>query len=290
MNNNMTALVSSFARLYHTKNSNIKIYNDNYSEKIISEYEYELISRNMKNGIKFFNPNYKEDKSLKWIVNNYLAPSVLARSIFNEKHLLNEINLGLKQYVILASGYDTSAFKFNNKLKIFEIDKNEIIEDKLNRINNSNIDTRNITYVETNLNNDWVTDLITTNYNKKEKTFCSMLGISYYLTKNSFKNIIKQLSDIIPKGSAIVFDYPNDSESDKEKINRQLAKGANEEMKSIYTYDDIEKIADNANMLIYEHLNHEDVDNTYFYDYNTLNPNDKIIAPIGVSYCFLVKQ
>ena len=107
MNKNMTALVSAFARLYNIKNSNIKIYNYMYAEKIITEDEYYEISTNMKNGISFFNPNYKGTDPLKLIVNNNLAPSVLARSIFNEYHLFNEINLGLKQYIILASGYDT---------------------------------------------------------------------------------------------------------------------------------------------------------------------------------------
>lgn len=290
MNKNMTALVSAFARLYHIKNSNIKIYNDMYAEKIITEDEYYEISINMKNGISFFNPNYKGTDPLKLIVNNNLAPSVLARSIFNEYHLFNEINLGLKQYILLASGYDTSAFKVNNKLKIFELDKKEMIEDKLNRINNAKLDITNITYIKTDFNNDWINDLTINNYNLNEKTFCSMLGISYYLDKETFKNTIKQLSNIIPKGSTILFDYPNTFETKKEKLNQQLAKGANEEMKSIYSYKDIEKIAEDSNMLIYEHLNHNDIDNTYFYDYNTLNPNDKIIAPIGISYVMLVKQ
>lgn len=289
MNKNMTALISSFVRLYHTKNSNIKIYNDIYAEKTISENEYKEIKENMENGISFFNPNYKGNDPLKWIVNNNLAPYVLARSICNEKHLLNEINLGLKQYIILASGYDTSSFKFNNKLKVFELDKKELIEDKLNRITKAKIDTKNITYIETDFNNNWMSDLLITNYNLKEKTFCSMLGISYYLDKETFKNIIKQLSSIIPKESVILFDYPNSSETNREKINQQLAKGANEEMKSIYTYEDIEHIAENANLLVYEHLNHNDIDNTYFYNYNTLNPDDKIIAPIGVSYVLLAK-
>ncbi|MBQ7105877.1 MAG: SAM-dependent methyltransferase, partial [Bacilli bacterium] len=278
MNKNMTALVSAFARLYHTKNSNIKIYNDMYAEKIITEDEYYEISTNMKNGISFFNPNYKGTDPLKLIVNNNLAPSVLARSIFNEYHLFNEINLGLKQYIILASGYDTSAFKVNNKLKIFELDKKEMIEDKLNRINNAKLDITNIAYIKTDFNNDWINDLTINNYNLNEKTFCSMLGISYYLDKETFKNTIKQLSNIIPKGSTILFDYPNTLETKKEKLNQQLAKGANEEMKSVYSYKDIENIAEDSNMLIYEHLNHNDIDNTYFYDYNTLNPNDKIIA------------
>lgn len=290
MNKNMTALVSAFARLYHIKNSNIKIYNDMYAEKIITEDEYYEISTNMKSGISFFNPNYKGTDPLKLIVNNNLAPSVLARSIFNEYHLFNEINLGLKQYIILASGYDTSAFKVNNKLKIFELDKKEMIEDKLNRVNNAKLDITNITYIKTDFNNDWINDLTINNYNLNEKTFCSMLGISYYLDKETFKNTIKQLSNIIPKGSTILFDYPNTFETKKEKLNQQLAKGANEEMKSVYSYKDIENIAEDSNMLIYEHLNHNDIDNTYFYDYNTLNPNDKIIAPIGISYVMLVKQ
>ena len=290
MNKNMTALVSAFARLYHIKNSNIKIYNDMYAEKIITEDEYYEISTNMKSGISFFNPNYKGTDPLKMIVNNNLAPSVLARSIFNEYHLFNEINLGLKQYIILASGYDTSAFKVKNKLKIFELDKKEMIEDKLNRVNNAKLDTTNITYIKTDFNNDWINDLTINNYNLNEKTFCSMLGISYYLDKETFKNTIKQLSNIIPKGSTILFDYPNTFETKKEKLNQQLAKGANEEMKSVYSYKDIENIAEDSNMLIYEHLNHNDIDNTYFYDYNTLNPNDKIIAPIGISYVMLVKQ
>ena len=290
MNKNMTALVSAFARLYHIKNSNIKIYNDMYAEKIITEDEYYEISTNMKNGISFFNPNYKGTDPLKWVVNNNLAPSVLARSIFNEYHLFNEINLGLKQYIILASGYDTSAFKVNNKLKIFELDKKEMIEDKLNRINNAKLDITHITYIKTDFNNDWINDLTINNYNLNEKTFCSMLGISYYLDKETFKNTIKQLSNIIPKGSTILFDYPNIFETKKEKLNQQLAREANEEMKSIYSYEDIENIAEDSNMLIYEHLNNNDIDNTYFYDYNTLNPKEKILAPIGVSYVMLVKQ
>ena len=165
-----------------------------------------------------------------------------------------------------------------------------MIEDKLNRINNAKLDITNITYIKTDFNKDWINDLINSNYQKTEKTFCSMLGISYYLDKDTFKNTIKRLSNIIPKGSTILFDYPNILETKKEKLNQQLAACANEEMKSIYSYEDIENIAGDSNMLIYEHLNHNDIDNTYFNDYNTLNPNDKIIAPIGVSYVMLVKR
>ena len=126
-----------------------------------------------------FNPEYQGNNPLKWIVNNNLAPAVLARSSFNEKHLLNEINLGLKQYVILATGYDTSSFKFNNVLKVFELDKKEMIEDKLERINNAKLDTTNINYISIDFATDWVNSLIENkNYNSSVNTSNTILTLS----------------------------------------------------------------------------------------------------------------
>lgn len=290
MKNNMTALVSCFARYYHTVNSNIKIYNDTLAPAILTKLEIENISKNMMEGIKFFNPNYDGDDSLKWVVNNILAPSVLARSIFNEKHLLNEIRLGLKQYLILGSGYDTSGYKISDKVSVYELDKKEMIEDKVKRVKNANINTENINYLSCDFNSNWIENLLKSSFDKNKKTFCSLLGLSYYLDKEIFKQTISILSKNIPAGSVIVFDYPSNIETKKEIINQALAKEAGEEMKSKYSYKDIEAIVQASNMLIYEHLNYQDINDTFFYDYNTLNPSNKILAPKGVAYCLLVKQ
>lgn len=290
MKNNMTALVSCFARYYHTVNSNIKIYNDTLAPAILTKLEIENISKNMMEGIKFFNPDYDGDDSLKWVVNNILAPSVLARSIFNEKHLLNEIRLGLKQYLILGSGYDTSGYKISDKVSVYELDKKEMIEDKVKRVKNANINTENINYLSCDFNSNWIENLLKSSFDKNKKTFCSLLGLSYYLDKEIFKQTISILSKNIPAGSVIVFDYPSNIETKKEIINQALAKEAGEEMKSKYSYKDIEAIVQASNMLIYEHLNYQDINDTFFYDYNTLNPSNKILAPKGVAYCLLVKQ
>ncbi len=281
--NNMTALVSCFVRAYHTENSNIKVYNDAFASKILTKEEYFNIASNMTSGIKFFNPNYEGDEPLKWIVNNNIGPSVLARAAFNEKHLFNDIKLGLEQYVIIASGYDTIGYKVNKKIRVFELDKKEIIEDKIKRT--KNFDNENISYISCDFNENWILDLLNSGYDKNKKTFCSLLGISYYLPKSTFSKTIKLLSDNMPKGSSIIFDYPNEY---KETKTEELAKLANEEMKSNYSYDEILKIAELSNMQIYEHLESVQIDNTYFYDYNTLN-TIKLKAPKGVSYCLLVK-
>ena len=281
--NNMTALVSCFVRAYHTENSNIKVYNDAFASKILTKEEYFNIASNMTSGIKYFNPNYEGDEPLKWIVNNNIGPSVLARAAFNEKHLFNDIKLGLEQYVIIASGYDTIGYKVNKKIKVFELDKKEIIEDKIKRT--KNFDNENISYISCDFNENWILDLLNSGYDKNKKTFCSLLGISYYLPKSTFSKTIKLLSDNMPKGSSIIFDYPNEY---KETKTEELAKLANEEMKSNYSYDEVLKIAELSNMQIYEHLESVQIDNTYFYDYNTLN-TIKLKAPKGVSYCLLVK-
>lgn len=40
---------------------------------------------------------------------------------------------------------------------------------------------------------------------------------------------------------------------------------------------------------VYEDLGSNDINNDYFYDYNTLNPDLRIYAPKGINYCLLVK-
>ncbi len=98
------------------------------------------------------------------------------------------------------------------------------------------------------------------------------------------------LASLIPKDSVIIFDYPNEFVSKKKQIIKSLSSTAHEDMLTTYTYKDIEDIAKFSNLLIYEHLTNEDINNQYFYNYNTLNSTTKLLAPIGVNYCLLVKK
>lgn len=287
----MTALVSSFVRCYHDKKSNIKIYSDKYVQYILNSEEYIAILNNMSDGIKFFNPKFNgtKEEAIKCIVNNQIGPSVLGRSAFNKKSLKTAISIGCKQYLIYASGYDTSAIGKN--IKCFEIDRAEMIEDKIKRLEDNNINMNNLEFIKADFtNNKWFDSVLNSSYNKLLISFNSLLGISYYLTKEEFKNMIEQISNNICEGSSILFDYQTDKYSEETYINEKLASATQEEMKSKYSYNEIEEILSNNNMKIYEYLNNEDITNEYFDDYNTLNPNDKIIAPEGISYILAVKK
>lgn len=291
---NMTTLVSCFARCYHYKNNKYRIFSDNIAEKILSNEEYNSIANNMANGISFFNPNFvgSKENALRWIVDNQLSPSVLGRSIFCEKSLLNAIKFGCREYLIFASGYDTFAYRNNiNNLKVFEIDKSEMIEDKIRRLDNNKIDYSNVNFIKCDFTNkNWINNIINSNYDKNKISFNSLLGISYYLKKEEFSKMIKSISSILHDGSSIIFDYQTHENSKETKTNEKLASEANEQMKSKYSYKEIENILSENDLLIYEHLDNKEMTNTYFEKYNILNPDNNIIAPKGVCYCLAVKK
>lgn len=285
---NMTAKVSAFVRYYHMVNSNIKIYNDKYASLILSKDEYDEIYKNMEKGINFFNPNYVGDNPVEYIVNNFIGQTVLGRSAVNYKYLLNEIKLGLKQYVILGSGYDTSGYLVNDRVKVFELDRSEVIEDKIIRIKKTNIDNSNVKYISCDFNKDWINSLISNNFDCTKKSMLSILGVSYYLDKNVFFNMLESISNIVSQGSIILFDYPNGyDDSGKNKV---LAGVSGEEMKSYYKEEDIADFCDRYNMYVVENIGIYQIDNEYFYDYNTLNPNNKIFFNKDINICVLVKK
>lgn len=293
MNKNLTALVSCFARAYHSEQGKDCIYNDEVARKILTPAEYEAVSANMINGISFFNPNFNgtDAEALDWIVNNNLAPTVLARGAFCERLLKNAVILGCRQYLIFASGYDTSAYKneYRNML-VLEIDREEMIADKKARIESLNLDFSNIQYLGCDFSNPhWSNKILDTDYDKSKMSFSSLLGISYYLTKQQFDDMIKEISQLTCSGSEIVFDYPTADADDKSEQNRNLAKAANEEMKARYTYGEIEKLMSKHGYLIYEHLDACQIEKQFFEPYNKVH-KEKIHEPKGTSLCLAVKK
>ena len=290
---NMTALISCFARYYHYKNNDVRMFSDNMAEKILSKEEYSNISKEMIKEIKFFNPSFvgSDKDALKWIVNNQLSPSVLGRSAFCERFLKNAYKLGCKQYLIFASGYDTFGYRNNlNGLKVFEIDRETMINDKIRRLDFNNVSHDLVNYIKCDFTDkNWLSEISKSTYNYNKLSFCSLLGISYYLSKVDFYEMLKNISNMICDGSSIVFDYPNYEQSNNVLINEMLASGAGEEMKSKYSYSELEKELSNMGLYIYEHLNDEEMTKEYFENYNK-NNKDKMIAPKGVGYCLVVKK
>lgn len=289
---NMTAKVSCFARAYHYKNNGTRIFSDELAEKLLGD-DYEQIAKSMVEGLDFFCPGYEgsKEEGLRLIVNKQLSPSVLGRSVFCEEKLKEEISNGCKQYIVFAVGYDT--FSLRNKdrlLEIFELDQPQLLEDKKEHIRQAKLrqTVKNIPcdFAETT----WKDKLFDAGYVKSQKAFGSLLGISYYLKKEDFEQLILNISDIMEEGSAICFDYPSTDESLETRKTQMLALGAGEAMKASYSYEEMKELLLKSGFDIKEHLDSEKMTERYFKDYNWANPNDQMNAPVGVDYVYAVKK
>lgn len=300
---NMTALVSVFARWYHSQINIVKIFDDSMAGTLLTDEEKSAISESMSKGISFFNPAFSgpNDEALRWIVDNQLSPTPLGRAAFAEWHLQNAIRLGAKQYIILAAGYDSFAYRqpeWASAVQIIEIDHPDTANDKKRRLETAKIEIPNNThYISADFNNpDWVCSLENhPAFKRTALSFCSLLGISYYLPKESFERMIEILSGILPPKSSIVFDYPDentytDKAGERAKKQNMLAAGANEVMLASYSYSDMERLLEKHNFLMYEHLTPEEITSQWFVKYNQQNPNHIMTAFDNVNYCIAVKQ
>jgi len=299
----MTALISAFSRAYHSVQNKEKVFDDYLAKDILTQNEYEEIASNMSKGIKFFNSSFDgtQDEALRFIVDNQLSPTPIGRGAFTERSLENAVKIGAKQYLIFAAGYDTFAYRqpdWAKDIQIFELDHPLTGIDKQKRIKSvipeipSNLHYIPIDFTE----KDWERNLIKcSKFEQCKISFCSLLGVNYYLTKEDFAHAINTISSVVPKGSSIIFDYQDeDTYTPKagERVKKQIAmtSASNEKMLASYSYLELEKLLAHSNFLIYEHLTPNEIMQQYFKKYNQANPEHPIKAFDNVNYCLAVKK
>lgn len=289
---NLTAKMSCYARAFHNEHSKERVFSDTAAKKILLD-DYDKVEKSLCEGMSFFLKDFNGTtlEDLTKIVNGQLAPSVLARSAYCERMLENEVRLGCKQYVVLAAGYDTFCVRnANEKLSVYEIDLPEMVDDKTRRIQEAELDST-AKFVACDLSKeDFTRVLLENGFEKSGKSFVSLLGISYYLTKEEFSRLLNQCRELISSGSAICFDYPCEIEEKEAITNRALAAAAGEEMKAKYSYEELELLLQENDFLIYEHLDDEKMTDEYFLKYNLINRKNTMRAPKGVGYVLAVKK
>lgn len=294
----MTALVCAFARAYHRENNEVRIFDDSIAMALLSKEEIAFISLNMAKGVAFFSTEFKgtQEEALRFVVDHQLSQTPLARAAFTEDCLNTAVSYGVAQYFILGAGFDSFAYrqpKWAKNLQIFEIDHPLSQKDKIERIKRAGLKIEsNVHYVEADLTqNDWKSKIENQEeYDANICTFCSVLGLIYYLSRAEFESFIAKLSELIPINSSIVFDYPNENYMEEQKKHKKLANAANETMQTGYSYQEMEKILEKNHLFIFKHLNANEMNAEYFSDYNHANPEYPMEAQKNVNYCLCVKK
>ena len=167
-----------------------------------------------------------------------------------------------------------------------------MVRDKQHRINQTGLEPScPVEYIGCDLSlPSWNEALIHRGFDSGKPSFGSLLGISYYLSKEEWGNLIRTISSFACEGSSICFDYPLVEGGAESRRNRELAAEAGEPMKAKCSYDEMETLLEEAGFLIYEHMNAAEATETFFREYNHKNAEHSMTAPEGVGYCLAVKK
>ncbi|MBJ8054931.1 class I SAM-dependent methyltransferase [Bacillus cereus] len=297
----ITSLVSAFGRAYHSEFDSPKIFDDYVAKDLISQKERHDIETNMVQGIHFFNKDIAEQfqddpkEILKWITQVQLSPTPLASAAYCERVLLHEVTLGAKQYVILGAGMDTFSFRhreLETSIEIFEVDHPATQKFKIQRVKEAELEIpNNLHFVSMDFTKGFSTQELVNEGFENKKTFFSLLGVTYYLTKEELSSLIDCLFAMVPAGSSIVFDYGDENLFiEKGTSNRvvnmvKMAAVGGEPMKSCFSYGEMEVLLEKSGLLIYEHLSPEDINKLYFE-----GRNDYLSGFETVHYVHAVKK
>lgn len=153
--------------------------------------------------------NYDEALQDSEVVNT--VRSMTVRTRFIDEALEREIDSGATQLVILGAGYDSHAYRFQDRLAsalIFEVDRPAMQALKRQRVNEVlGGPPSNLTYVGTDFQDEDLVGVLNRHgYDQSRRTFFIMEGVSMYLSEVSLKETLRFAAVHAP-GSAIVFDF-----------------------------------------------------------------------------------
>lgn len=292
----VTALVNCFARAYHSINSKNKIFDDFLARDFFTKEEYDNFSKNIALSLHFFNPELakqcSDNESLLACAIQTRMGQTLSRSKYTEDTLENEIENGVKQYIILGSGFDTFAFRrpdLMEKISVYEIDYPSTQNYKLQKIKEIGWDIpKNLHFISTDFSKENLGDILNkSSYNPEVSSFYSWLGVTLYLSKESIFSTLENISKISESGSSIIFDYIDTDAFIPEKaspnIRRtiEIVKRIGEPIESGLNPLELEKDFLNIGFELKENISPEEIDKRYFS-----NRNDRYYAAEHMHYAY----
>lgn len=256
-------------RARHLHNDSHRIFEDKYAEQLTGK----LLSYAVRQ--KLFN----------WLINSRFTPDirgaealVLYRAHYTEQKLEQAINNGCQQYVILAAGMDSFAYRHSYpQLSVFELDHPATQSVKLHRLKAAGISpTTRVEYIASDLSIHSPADALTnSSFNSDQITFFSCAGLTYYLPYNEVKKLLESIATISSSGSELVFDYSVDdveiedqsgNEQKNRAIIRRFLKKSGEEIKSAFKVTELIRIMGDLGFDMEENANPDFIHEAYFAD------------------------
>ncbi len=198
-----TAVLVATIRAVHLRFHETKIFEDDYALHMLPPFWHAVASY----------------RFMKWLVGDVILgvyrpvyPAVVLRARYTEDQLLEAIEKGVNQYVILGAGFDTFTLRHKDladKLQVFEVDHPATQEVKRQRILKANEDIpSNLTFVPVDFENDRLDEeLSKAGFDSQTPAFFSWLGVTYYLTQEAIRDTLERVAALSAPGTRLVFDF-----------------------------------------------------------------------------------
>jgi methyltransferase (TIGR00027 family) len=213
----ITALITAYCRAYHATHDSPKIFDDFLADQLFTAEEHAAFDQNLAGLLKVINPeraatNPDQATALACTMQTHNGPITLSRSRYTEDRLTEMVDCGVRQYVILGAGLDTFAFRRTDLLEhlhIFEVDHpaTQVLKHQRLAMLGQPYPPQ-LHFVPIDFLTERLSDVLRASaYDSQALSFFSWLGVTYYLTRESILDTLRDIATIAPKGSPIVFDY-----------------------------------------------------------------------------------
>ncbi len=213
----ITALITAYCRAYHATHDSPKIFDDFLADQLFTPEEHTAFDQNLAGLLRVIQPERAAAQpdlatALAVVMQTHNGPITLSRSRYTEDRLAEQIDRGVRQYVLLGAGLDTFAFRhadWLDRLAVFAVDQSATLamaQQRLARLGRPYPPQLHFVPV------DFLTERLSvvlraTAYDPQAQTYFSWLGVTYYLTREAIFDTLRAVAEIAPKGSSMVFDY-----------------------------------------------------------------------------------
>ena len=281
-----TAKLCAFARAHHSNYSKEKIFDDYLAFDLIGTEAYRKIagiiagipSAGTADGSSLSPAGRFSKEQFAGNLAEYISPIPLVRIEFTERIVrrFTERHKSGIQYVILGAGMDTFSFRNENaNVSVFEVDHPDTQRFKLERIRNLGWRIPSgVRFVPVDFSKDHLAERLRDGGLKPGiPTVFSILGVTYYLSLETFAETLRILSSLTATGDLVIFDFPDETTFAPEVSGRtrtltQLTSRFGEPMVHGFRIREIRRILAEAGFGVINHLSPRAIEHHYFRNRN----------------------
>ncbi len=205
-----------------------------------------------------------------------LRASIIARARFVEDVAKEQIEKGIKQYVLLGAGLDSFAQRnteITSQVVIYEIDQPDTLAWKEEKLTENGYKiSDNLHFVPVDFEtSSWWNELLSKGFDINQMTFVSCTGVTLYLTKEAIIDTLKKMTSLASGSTiAIAFYLPLEQLDEEDKPLMEMSiKGAaasGTPFISFYPADEILKLAEETGLKEIQTGLTKDMTDRYFKD------------------------